>query len=169
MKIAVSGTPGTGKTEVSKELSKILNYEYIELNKLAEEKGYIIGVDKERNSKIIDSDRLKNVSVPDNVVIDGHLSHFVPVDLVVVLRTRPDVLRERLKKKGWLPKKVEENVEAEVLGVCVFDAEEEKQKVIEIDTTNKTPEVVAKIIRKLIEKRNFTHKNIDWMEDFAGV
>ncbi|MCD6398342.1 MAG: AAA family ATPase, partial [Candidatus Aenigmarchaeota archaeon] len=33
MKIGITGTPGTGKTEVSKELSKLLNYKYIDLNK----------------------------------------------------------------------------------------------------------------------------------------
>jgi len=169
MKIAVTGTPGTGKTKVSKELSSLLGYEYIDLNKLAEERGLVEGIDKVRKSKIIDTKKLREMDFPDNCIIDGHLSHFIPVDLVVVLRTRPDVLRERLRKKGWLPKKIEENVEAEIIGVCSYEAEEENQKVVEIDTTNKSPEVVAKIIKKMIEKNNFTYKEIDWMEDFAGV
>ncbi|MCD6478073.1 MAG: adenylate kinase family protein [Candidatus Aenigmarchaeota archaeon] len=169
MRIAISGTPGTGKTEVSRKLSELLGYEYIDLNKLAEENGLVVGFDKKRNSKIIETRKFKNLKIPENSVIDGHLSHFVPADLVVVLRTRPYILKERLKKKGWPPKKVEENVEAEVLGICSFEAYEENQRVVEIDTTNKSPEVIAKVIKKMVDNNKFISRQIDWTEDFAGV
>ena len=59
MKIALTGTPGTGKTSVSKVLEK-RKLKVIDLNKLAIEKDFIIGYDKKRDSKIIDINRLNN-------------------------------------------------------------------------------------------------------------
>lgn len=166
MKIAISGTPGTGKTEVSKELATLLGYKYIDLNKLAEEKGLVVGFDKKRKSKEIDTKKLEELEIDDNSVIDGHLSHFLPVDRIFILRTRPDVLKERLKNKGWNIPKVQENVEAEILGVCSFEAIEENKKIVEIDTTNKKPKDIAKIIKKMIERNKYLEKEIDWLGDY---
>ena len=173
MKISITGTPGTGKTEVSKELSKLLNYKYIDLNKLAEEKELIVGFDSKRKSKEIDEKKLKKLEIPDNSVIDGHLSHLIPVDLVVVLRTRPDILKKRLEKRlkenDWDRSKIQENLEAEILGICSYEAFEESKKVIEIDTTNKTSENTAKTIKEMITKKQLKTKEIDWLEDYDSM
>ena len=59
MLVALSGTPGTGKSFVSTLLQKD-GYEIISINKLAIDKGFIVGVDKKRNSKILDINRLNN-------------------------------------------------------------------------------------------------------------
>ncbi len=168
MKIAITGTPGTGKTSVAKELAEILSYAYVDLNKLVEERGLVTGFDWERNSKIVDTEKMKGLVLPDNCVVDGHLSHFLNVDVVVVLRTNPEVLKERLKKKGWNEKKVQENVEAEILGVCAYEAYESGKKVLEVDTSFKTPEKVALEIKTLIEKNESTEE-IDWLEEYGNM
>ena len=165
MRIALSGTPGTGKTSVSKELSKILDYDYVDFNKLAEEEKLVSGFDSERNSKEIDTEKLNKIEIPDNSIVDGHLSYFIPVDVVFVLRTNPEELKKRLKNKGWKPAKIQENVEAEILGICSYEASGEREKVVEIDTTGKKPEEIAKVIKKMIEKKDFKTKDIDWLED----
>ena len=57
MIVALSGTPGTGKTSVSALLQKE-GYEVVSLNEIAIKKGFIEGIDKKRNSKILDINRL---------------------------------------------------------------------------------------------------------------
>ena len=58
MKISISGTPCSGKTEVSKLLSKKLDYKLIQVNKLAEKLNAFTGYDKKRECKILDMDKL---------------------------------------------------------------------------------------------------------------
>ncbi len=165
MIISVTGTPGTGKTEVARELAPLLSYNYVDLNRVAEEQGLVIGMDPERHSKILDTDRFGEIFVPDNSVVDGHLSHLITADLILVLRTRPDVLKKRLEKRGWPEEKVMENVEAEILGVCSSESCESGEKVMELDTTGKKPEEVAKSIKALIDNNNNTGE-IDWLEEY---
>jgi len=163
MIVSITGTPGTGKTEVAKRLAQDLHYRLVDLNKLAEEKGLYSGFDEKRNCKIVDIDGLaREVKLlwrkeriaqggKANLVLDGHFSHDMKTDLVVVLRTQPKVLRERLQAKGWTAGKVEENVQAEIMEVIKQEAWETGQKMLEIDTTGKKPEHVVKEIEKAIQ------------------
>ena len=60
MIIAVSGSPGTGKTTVAKELAKKLKYKYLDVNALIKERGLSSGHDDVRNCEIIAVDVLNN-------------------------------------------------------------------------------------------------------------
>ena len=95
------------------------------------------------------------------LIFEGHLSHFVPADLTIILRTSPVELEKRLKKKGWSEKKIKENIEAEAIGVISSEANG-----IEIDTTKKSPKTVASVIVKLLNKPTKT-KKIDWTKEYA--
>ena len=125
MKISISGTPCSGKTEVSKLLSKRLNYELIQVNELAKKLDAYIGYDKKRECKILDMDKLKKEinKIKGDVIIEGHTSHLFSVDVVVILRCDPEVLKKRLEKRyPSNPSKVQENLEAEILGVITSEA-----------------------------------------------
>ena len=50
MIIAISGTPGTGKTEIAKALAAALGYNYVSLNDFCEKAGLITGTDPARGS-----------------------------------------------------------------------------------------------------------------------
>ncbi|WP_297477519.1 adenylate kinase family protein [Thermococcus sp.] len=171
MIIAVTGTPGVGKTTVSKLLSKRLGYEYVGVKEFAVERdiGEKVGDEIE-----IDVDELAEKMVEEfkgkNVVIDGHLSHFVPSDLVVVLRAHPRLVAERLRERGYPRKKLAENVEAELIDVIPVEALEENERVIEVDTTGKTPEEVVDEIIGLIERGVKKRVGIvDWSEAYDEV
>ena len=56
MIIAITGTPGTGKTSISKILVKN-DFEVIDLNRIALENKFLISKDEERDSWIVDTDR----------------------------------------------------------------------------------------------------------------
>lgn len=150
--VAVTGVPGTGKSEVAKLLAKRLGWKMVELNRLAERKNLYCGIDKKRGCKIVDigklSLELKKVS--GNLVIESHYAHELGCDLVVVLRTGPKALRKRLEKRGWPEEKIEENLEAEIMGICKQEVWESGKKVIEVDTTGKgLGDVVEEIVSKI--------------------
>ena len=169
MKIMVSGTPGTGKTEVSAILAEKLKYKLIKINDYAYDNDLIVGNDPKRGSLLIDTTALESLiqKINENCVIEGHLAHFLTADVVFVLRTNPDILENRLEKRNWLSDKINENVEAEILDVCLQEATEKNKQVYEIDTTDKTPTETMEIIQKILKKdktaiKNAKPGNISW-------
>lgn len=174
MKISISGTPCTGKTEVSKLLSKKLGYKLISINEFAEELDAFSGYDKEMESRILDMDKLKKEinKIKDDVVIEGHTSHLFPMDIVIVLRCNPEILKKRLEKK--FPSntlKVQENLEAEILGVITSEAVMNNKKVYEIDTSNKNVEESVNEILKILKgkTKEFKIGKIDWLEKYSDL
>lgn len=155
--VCISGTPGTGKTEVGKALSQRLGWMYVSLNDLAESKDLFAGYDEGRECRIVDEDKVRaeldKIAEMHNIVAESHYAHEMNCDWVVILRASPDELRERLKKKSWKTKKIEENVLSEIMEVCKSEAMEEGKKVLEFDTTGKTPEKVAEEIAAELKKR----------------
>lgn len=174
MKIAITGVPGTGKTEVSKLLSKELDYELIKINELAEKLNAYSGYDQERKCKILDMKKLKDEieKLEKNIIIEGHTAHFFRVDLVIVLRCNPEVLKKRLRKRyPSNPSKIQENLEAEILGVITSEAIMENENVYEVETTNRKPEEVVEDILKIIKggKEEFKVGKIDWLKKYAHL
>jgi len=173
MRIAISGTPCTGKTEISKILFKKLNYKLISINEFAEEIDAFVGYDKKNESRILDMDRLEKEikKIKGNVIIEGHTSHLFSVDVVVVLRCNPEILKKRLEKRYPLNSlKVQENLEAEILGVITSESVMNNKKVYEVDTSEKNiEENVDEIITILYGKTDkFKVGKIDWLEKYSG-
>ncbi len=155
MIVAITGTPGTGKTSVSEELSKLTGWKAVSLNSVAEDKGLYAGHDRKRKCKIVDMDAIEREM--DGIdasggafIIESHYSHDIPSDVTIILRTNPGELRKRGEEKGWNKSKAEENIEAEIMEVCASEAKESANSVIESDTTGRTPaQSAAEIARKL--------------------
>jgi len=165
MIIAITGTPGTGKTEVAKALSKRLKWPYFSLNQIAEKRNLYKGYDKERMVKIVDIDRLREevnelASESANMIIEAHYAHDMPCDVVIVLRTDPDVLRKRMLAKGFHTEKIAENMEAEMMQVIWDEAVAAHRNVYEIDTTKKTPEEAAKEIETIAKSQATLAKDL---------
>ncbi len=152
VRVCITGTPGTGKSEIARRLSKELGWKMVELNKLAKEKGCIAGYDEKRGCEEVDVEKLAREveKMEGDLVLESHFSHYMPCDAVFVLRVDPKELRKRLQKKGWKEKKIKENMEAEITEVCKSEALEEEKRVYEVDTTRKKPEEVVEEILKVI-------------------
>ncbi|NOZ81872.1 MAG: AAA family ATPase [Candidatus Micrarchaeota archaeon] len=160
--VALTGTPGTGKTEVSRLLEQ-RGFRVLHLNDLVREKSLHSGFDTARKCLVVDmkivADYLKE-NPTDFDVIESHLSHLLPDELisgVIVLRCEPETLKKRLEKKGWDAEKIRENVEAEMIDLIAWESRQKHENVVEIDTTFKTPETVAEEVGKYINK--FREKN----------
>jgi len=174
-KIVIAGTPGVGKTTVSEILARRLNAVHVDLSKLAIEKNLILYYDEERESYVIDELRLveevaRIVNLYERVIIDTHYPEVLPrdlVDIVVVLRLRPDELEKRLAAKKWPLRKIRENVLAEILSVVAINAFEKfgELKVYELNATGLTiEEVVERIIDLLRHPTKYEPGiKIDWL------
>lgn len=138
--IYITGGTGTGKTSVAKRLAKLLNLDYLEVNTLVLEKGFYLGYDIDRDSVIIDDDLLipHLESIIANTrrlcLVGGMVSLKVTFDLIIVLRCRVKVLRQRLLSRNYPDEKIEENIEAEIMNIIYYDAIElfSGQHVIEV-------------------------------------
>jgi len=168
MIIALTGTPGTGKSYVSSILRK-KGYKVLDLNKIVEKHNFILDYDKERRSRVVDIKKLDDYIQKQNknlLIVEGHIAHLLSVDMVIVLRCSPKTLKERLKKR-YPKKKIMENVEAEILDVVTVESLERCKNVYEINTTNITPEKVAENVEKILSGKfkNYKVGNIDWSEE----
>lgn len=174
--IIISGCPGTGKTTLSSGLASVLGVEIISLGELVEREGLYSGVDSDRYTKVADLDRLVPRVVKlieeagGRVIVEGHYADIVPskfVDVAIVLRTHPEVLGRRLEAKGWSERKVRENVQAEILGSCTFDALEAYggKNVYEIDTSNISEGETVSLAQRIIDEKPSEYRagRIDWL------
>ena len=151
MRVAVSGTPGTGKTTATELLETDLDV--LHLNDLIEREGLYTEVDEARDSKVVDLEAVRDwLEGEDDVLVESHLAHLLDVDRVVVLRCAPEELERRLTGRGEPAKKAEENSESEALDVILSEAVSihGEQSVYEIDTTDRGPEDVADEIEAAI-------------------
>ena len=177
MIIAITGTPGTGKTSVSKIL-KDKDFEVVDLNKLAVGEDFLDGFDEKRDSKIVDINKLNNY-VKNNyttgsiVFVEGHLSHLLKaVNKVIVLRCHPQELRKRLSTKKWKEEKISENVESEILDIILCETNNiySAENIFEIDTTHRSVDDVTSSIVEIVENdfrpmKKYNMGKIDWSEE----
>ncbi len=163
---AITGTPGVGKTTVAKILEN-RGYRVVDFIIIAK---YYGCVDESDGEIEVDLDLLKKLFRPDDFnfdFVEGHLSHYI-ANRCVVLRCRPDVLEERMRKKGWDEEKILENLEAEIIDYVLFEAIENCDEVHEIDTTGMNPEMVANAVEDIFKGReSFPVGNIDWISELG--
>lgn len=175
--ILVTGTPCVGKTLVSRLLASKLNAEYVNLTDLAIREGLISGKDKERDSIIVDENKMRkklheliDSSNKKDIVIDGHYAvNVVPKNLVTyifVLRRDPVELKKLMQSSGFTDRKLWENLASEILDVCLVDAlnVHSEEKVCELDTSGKSVEEIVSEILTVLER----HKKcgvglVDWL------
>ena len=165
MLIALTGTPGTGKTTVA----ALLPYRVIDINALVKG-GLNLGTDPERGCLEADMDgleqKLAEMETDELTVLEGHFSHYF-ADEAVVLRLAPSELKKRLEARGYSAKKIRENLESEALDVILVEAVEFCKRVSEIDTTGRSPREVADYVLRAIRKEiDLEPGQVDWLEDF---
>ncbi len=172
MLVAVTGTPGTGKTSSCEVLAR-RGYVVVDLDDVARSGGFVTGRDEARQTDEVDVDALReHLRVPAKIAfLRSHYAHEMDVDLAVVLRCSPAVLRQRLEARGWPPSKVRENVEAEAIDVITQQAVARLPRVYEVDTTMRTPaetaDAVLEILRGKTQGRepgsvDWTHEVLSW-------
>ena len=174
--ILITGTPCVGKTSVAKALATKLKAEYINLTDYAKTNNLTLGEDKERNTTVINEEAMQkklsqtlDSSQSSSFVIDGHYASAVtPTDhvtLVFVLRRHPKELKMFMEKRGYSGTKMSENLQAEILDVCLSEAiEMHAGRVCELDVTGKSVDDVVGLILDILEKRKTCIVgSVDWL------
>ena len=166
----ITGNPGTGKHTIAKSISKKLNLEIIDINKVAIEHGLakknkvVLDVDVNKLKKIIDK------KTSENSILVGHLAPYVispkNVGVSVVLRKSPYKLQSIYKKRRYTIKKSLENLGSEILGITYYDTVREfgKKKTFQIDTSDMTISTTAKKVESIFKRKSTKDDKVDWLQ-----
>ncbi len=187
MIVALTGTPGTGKSTVSKQLVDD-RYSVLPINEIAKERKLLLDYDSDRQTYEADIDGLNkyltryiselnaqhnNEPAPepqDTIFLEGHLAHHLDMpEIVIILRCHPTVLTQRLSAKGWSENKIRENLEAEAVDVILIECMNryDEDKIFEIDTTSEKPSESVKRIVEILSgsSKQYQPGKIDWSEE----
>ena len=176
MRIALTGTPGTGKSAVARALSR-RGFAVISVSRAAARLGAVKGRDARRGSLEVDVAALdralmkesKLQRVGGHLILEGHLAHFLTVERAVVLRCPPSLLARRLRRRGWPDRKVRENACAEAVGVIVSEAAQRlgRPSVFEVNTAGLGPQEGARAVEQIAQGRGgrYLAGKLDFLEE----
>ena len=134
---AITGSPGTGKTTLSRQLSGE-RFDCFTVEQIANQLGCI---EHQEGDLVITTDLLSDwIYGGDKIaIIEGHLSHHCTVDALILLRCHPDELNLRLSNRdGYDAKKIKNNIEWEMIAGIWSELLEKTPHlpILEIDMTN---------------------------------
>ncbi len=139
--ICVAGTPGCGKTILAKRLARQKKLLYVPLNDILKKENIYEHYDRKIHSYVVNEKKVEKILVSlitaarklhQGLVIDSHFSHEVPrkyVDLCLVVKCDLKKLKRRLEKRGYSQRKIRENLDAEILDICLMEAKERGHKI----------------------------------------
>lgn len=165
--VALSGTPGTGKSLVSSYLPR--DWTAVEVAALARPgdrrapPGAPVPVDL---ATVRAAESRRRPADRPNVYV-GHLAHFLPCRDVVVLRCHPLELAHRLARSGrGTATDRRENVAAEATDVVLVEALSLRRRVWEVDTSGRPARAVARQVARLVRQRPApSYGRVDWLAD----
>ena len=153
--IAITGTPGTGKSTLAKELSRRMHLFRLDLSQ--NYKSLSVGYDHNKKCYTINLKKLEDLvkittqKHPEGVIIDSHLAHLLPrtkIDVCVVLVcSHLKTLKKRLEQRRYSSAKMRENVDAEIFQVCLQEARERGHVVVVFDTATET---ISSLVKKVL-------------------
>ncbi|KIW09254.1 uncharacterized protein PV09_00177 [Verruconis gallopava] len=142
--IIITGTPGVGKTSHAEAVAEACGLKHLSINEFAEREGCYDGRDEELQSWIVDEDKLLDALESANIpsggfILDWHACDLFPkswIDLVIVLRCDSTILYDRLSARKYSAKKLEENMDAEIMQVLLDEAREayDEEIVVELQS-----------------------------------
>ncbi|ABO34358.1 conserved hypothetical protein [Methanococcus maripaludis C5] len=138
---------------------------------MVSKEGLYLEKDIEMDSYVVDFDKLneyiQSVGTKD-ILLDGHVSHYLNPDYIIVLRANPLLIKNRLESRNYNSEKLNENVEAELLDVCLVESIErnDESMIFEIECSEKDPEKIVNEILMFLDSKNPEYGNVSWLEDY---
>ena len=176
--ILITGTPSVGKTSIALALTEKIDSLYLNLSCLALSFDLSKGFDIERKTTIINEKKMRekiqeliDSTSKTTILVDGHYAaSVVPKEKVTkafVFRRNPIELKKLMEKRKFKGNKLWENLESEILDVCLIEtlSELEENKVCELDISGKTIEEVIHLMISIINNhKQCSIGNVDWLD-----
>ena len=143
MIIIVTGCPGTGKTTIAKKIARQKKLKYVDVGQLIKDNKLYSYYNKKEKTYVVDVKKLNNflikmIKKEKNLILDSHLSHYIPskyVDECIVTKCDLKELKKRLEKRKYSGEKIRTNLDCEIFDVCLIEALENKHNVKVIKTS----------------------------------
>jgi len=182
MIVAVTGTPGVGKTFIAKKLATQTGFMYLDLNSVIKKEKLYDSYDRKTKTYDVDEKKLakfmnillktyaydftdlyqqqlldacnahatlksidlfkllafkKNIpsraAKQKDIIVDSHLSHLFDSDICFVVKTDIRTLHKRLASRGYSKQKIKDNIESEIMDVCLEEAIQEKRAIVVVN------------------------------------
>ncbi len=168
MSIVITGNPGVGKHTLTKAISKVREFQVLDINKIALDSGIY---EKKDNTLDVDVTKLKKIlknKITKKSLIVGHLAPYVltksQVTRAIILRKNPYKLLAVYKKRKYPAKKIKENLESEILGIIAHDAIKKfgESKIYQLDTSSEAISKTTKRILNVLDGK-IENDEIDWL------
>ncbi|MEM3753126.1 MAG: AAA family ATPase [Candidatus Micrarchaeaceae archaeon] len=154
--IAITGTPGVGKTRIAALLHKrVKGSVLVDVNKIINERRLYSGIDKD-GAKIVRlkalqialADVLKQNKNAKLIIVEGHILSDIKIKgaVAIVIREHIRKIMKRLKARGYPKKKINENIIAEAIDYCGANAERNYSSTYEVLSDAGAVEKIMRII-----------------------
>jgi len=132
MKILVTGTPGVGKTTLSKEIAEAKKIEHIDISAFIKSNKIYESYNKEFDSLVFDENTVKDflneyIKNKASFIIDTHsptVAIDINFDFIFHITCSTSVLGKRLADRKYSETKIMENLESEIFNVIGEEIEE---------------------------------------------
>lgn len=144
--ICLTGVPGTGKSTLGSILAEA-GFKVCDAASVAIDSGCISGDEVDIQCLLQRGD----FSRCD--IVQSHFSHLLSCEHIVILETDPDVLKKRLKDRGYSESKIMENTEAQISGTIYYESLDRvpSGRITRIDTTACSPESSADTVISIFQ------------------
>ena len=178
--VAITGTPGTGKSTFAKRLERKLDScSIIEVNDVVEKDRLYSSKDR-FGSKIVDIDGLEQAMKTEIkrsnarvVLVVGHLASDLNLhcDVTIVLRAKLKTLVKRFEMRDYPEGKIRENLVAEATDYCGIISRERCARTYEVETAADKKKIMVYIseISRINKSREPSKKVIERMDELLGL
>lgn len=174
MRIIITGTPGTGKSTVAKELSKKLGIEIIDCKKIIEGvKAYKFNEEGEMEVLLpkFRNELKKVITEKKDWIIENHLLCEIKIsaNFIFVFRCEKKILEKRMKKRGYRLGKIEDNLMVELLDYCFVKARRNLVgKLFELDTSKKSIKKCTDEIVSVVKGKREKLDSVDYSKELIS-
>ena len=159
--IAVTGTPGSGKSTVARMLAEKIGAELVGVNEFIRERKLATRYEKDGTAVVginllereINKELLKRKGI---VVIEGHLLCELKIrnSCIIIVREHLPTIISRLKKRGYSISKIRDNIVSEATDYCGINASLNYERSIELMNDERFLGTAIRFTQNKLKPRN---------------